>query len=976
MKSYFVTHFYRVYRLYQKDARLNSLILYAGIVLLPLISISQLQATSYTWVGGNGNWYTAANWSPMGIPGIGDNVMISSGTVTMDIAATINDMDFSGGILSGVETLSVNGTMTWSSSDIKCPLVINAGGVFNINMGASDIENQLINNGVVNQSAGFSFQVGSYVINNKTWNQSAGNIQLNNNTITFDNFDEFITTIDGTTLSGPGTFHNHTGAVFTRSGGTGILSSSCIFINDGTIDHDSGSNFHINALIQNATLNLNAGVIFKANSSGFNVPLTIDAGQTLVKSSGNVAFNDVVTINGSFNNQNGSEINGTGNIIISNGAVMNWSSNDIKVPVNVKLGGVFNINTGASDIENQLINNGVVNQSAGFSLQVGSYVINNKTWNQSAGNIQLNNNTITFDNFDEFNTTIDGTTLSGPGTFHNHTGAVFTRSGGTGILSSSCIFINDGTINHDSGSMLDFNNYLMHNGSLNLNSGTTLETASCTFNSAFVLQSNEIWELKGSTIINTVGIIIIGEAKMNNDVSGIGKISVSGVFRWLDNDLSVDVDVQATGGFFITSFMGSHSLCSVILIPQGGFFSQSTDSTIDFCLTGAIANLAYYGVTGTSSSSQIILFSGTGSFGNEGTFENTSSDNVVINSEFDNFSSGAIHQSNSAGIIDFNSDFINSGTISGSGTMNFSTIISWTGITSPGDSPGILAFNKLENGSGTLEIEIAGNNGTGDLNGNDRLDVTDAVSLSGVLDIILINGFSPVSSQTYTILTCPGGCTDTFDTENLPNPAWSVIYNANDVQVFYDSTLPVETLDFTVITLDNSVLLRWSTALESNNSGFEILKSDDGTEFANIGWVSGSDNKVDKNNYKFEDHNVYDGRKYYYLLKQIDHDGTYSLSEIKFIQLQEEDNLYLIKVFPNPVSRGKSLEITFNQLHNDDFGFSIISPDGQRVFGKTSHLEKGVNNFKINKIDLPQGIYFLRIENSDRIHFEKLIVND
>ena len=32
-----------------------------------------------TWNGSNADWYTAADWSPPGVPGAGDDVIISSG---------------------------------------------------------------------------------------------------------------------------------------------------------------------------------------------------------------------------------------------------------------------------------------------------------------------------------------------------------------------------------------------------------------------------------------------------------------------------------------------------------------------------------------------------------------------------------------------------------------------------------------------------------------------------------------------------------------------------------------------------------------------------------------------------------------------------------------------------------------------------------------------------------------------------------
>src|SRR6266446_10849429 len=59
---------------------------------LILISGEAAYATSFSWNVGSGDWFTATNWSPNGVPGAADDVVISNGgTCTLDAAASITN---------------------------------------------------------------------------------------------------------------------------------------------------------------------------------------------------------------------------------------------------------------------------------------------------------------------------------------------------------------------------------------------------------------------------------------------------------------------------------------------------------------------------------------------------------------------------------------------------------------------------------------------------------------------------------------------------------------------------------------------------------------------------------------------------------------------------------------------------------------------------------------------------------------------
>ena len=93
---------------------------------LMLLSLSVLLAaapaaqTTYTWNGANpGDWAAAGNWSPNGVPGAGDAVVIGSGQPVLGTDATVAEATLSGGSLSGDGNLTVTGTFTWSGGTLN-----------------------------------------------------------------------------------------------------------------------------------------------------------------------------------------------------------------------------------------------------------------------------------------------------------------------------------------------------------------------------------------------------------------------------------------------------------------------------------------------------------------------------------------------------------------------------------------------------------------------------------------------------------------------------------------------------------------------------------------------------------------------------------------------------------------------------------------------------------------------------------------
>ncbi|MFA6059050.1 MAG: T9SS type A sorting domain-containing protein [Taibaiella sp.] len=111
--------------------------------------------------------------------------------------------------------------------------------------------------------------------------------------------------------------------------------------------------------------------------------------------------------------------------------------------------------------------------------------------------------------------------------------------------------------------------------------------------------------------------------------------------------------------------------------------------------------------------------------------------------------------------------------------------------------------------------------------------------------------------------------------------------------------LPVGLSSFTAIKRSGTALLQWATVSETNNKGFDIERSANGTVWGAIGFVNShapNGNSIEKLTYDYIDKAPLDGVNYY-RLKQIDKDGKYEYSIVRPLSF---DNSNPISIHPNP----------------------------------------------------------------------------
>ncbi|WP_439879960.1 PKD-like domain-containing protein [Pontibacter sp. MBLB2868] len=169
--------------------------------------------------------------------------------------------------------------------------------------------------------------------------------------------------------------------------------------------------------------------------------------------------------------------------------------------------------------------------------------------------------------------------------------------------------------------------------------------------------------------------------------------------------------------------------------------------------------------------------------------------------------------------------------------------------------------------------------------------------------------------------------------------------------------LPVEIIYLTAEKQGSDVVLKWATAMEKDNTGFEVQVSNDGDNFRKITFVpTRNGNSSMKQLYEYKDiENGKHGTRYY-RLKQLDASGTFEYFGPKVVEFGSvSDN---IKVYPNPFLNEVNLSIEAEQDGEVEIVFS--NAVGRQIIKTTVQVEKGLNTEQILlDMTLPRGVYFI-----------------
>jgi type IX secretion system substrate protein len=180
------------------------------------------------------------------------------------------------------------------------------------------------------------------------------------------------------------------------------------------------------------------------------------------------------------------------------------------------------------------------------------------------------------------------------------------------------------------------------------------------------------------------------------------------------------------------------------------------------------------------------------------------------------------------------------------------------------------------------------------------------------------------------------------------------------------SILPVELIHFSAEKRADEVLLRWQTATELNNEGFEVEHSTDGSNWEYLGFVNGNGNSTEKHDYNFTHKSPANGENYYRLL-QVDFDGQSDYSDIRSVEFEILDSQ--INVFPNPATSHSNIQLPGEY---DEAHIIVSDLNGRTIF--TQRLEGGNPSHTLDVSSWQSGMYLIRIQLDGRFSTHKLQV--
>lgn len=191
--------------------------------------------------------------------------------------------------------------------------------------------------------------------------------------------------------------------------------------------------------------------------------------------------------------------------------------------------------------------------------------------------------------------------------------------------------------------------------------------------------------------------------------------------------------------------------------------------------------------------------------------------------------------------------------------------------------------------------------------------------------------------------------------------------------------VPVELINFEAEIFANNIILKWSTASETNNFGFEIQRSVAGSQFTigsneweTVGFVEGAGTATEINNYYFYDKPELK-EKYLYRIKQIDFDGSFYFSDLIEVDFSTPQNFSLTQNYPNPFN--PFTEIRYQIAEDRKVSLKVFDILGNEVVTLVNEFKSaGSYNIKFSGEGLTSGVYFYTLQAGEFVETKKMML--
>lgn len=318
--------------------------------------------------------------------------------------------------------------------------------------------------------------------------------------------------------------------------------------------------------------------------------------------------------------------------------------------------------------------------------------------------------------------------------------------------------------------------------------------------------------------------------------------------------------------------------------------------------------------------------------------------------------------------------------------MNFNGTSNSPGSITVEDNDTLIVFGDVFFANKSMELIIGNNSvliimGDASFGNNVTLNTSGTLAVSGDFSKTGSQGsftgtgavYAGSYSGTHTDAFIPGTTGDPGDQQQLIGELSDDGFT--EIEEFINGggsePLPVELTSFSHTAGNTGTLLKWETASELNNDYFIVQRSENGTDFYELGMVDGNGTTSEVQNYSFMDRSPIAGIEYY-RLKQVDFDGAFEIHSPIVAHNTRFNAEISVEAYPNPAAEKISLKsirpLEFTELVLVDISGKVVANLKESLSGAGLKMESPLPA-------LESGLYHVRYKTVDgRVGIQKLFI--
>ncbi|PSQ76299.1 MAG: hypothetical protein BRD35_06665 [Bacteroidetes bacterium QH_7_62_13] len=182
--------------------------------------------------------------------------------------------------------------------------------------------------------------------------------------------------------------------------------------------------------------------------------------------------------------------------------------------------------------------------------------------------------------------------------------------------------------------------------------------------------------------------------------------------------------------------------------------------------------------------------------------------------------------------------------------------------------------------------------------------------------------------------------------------------------------LPVELANLEARRANDRAVVRWQTASETNNAGFEVqyqrrsakdtAAALSASDWTTLGFVDGAGTTTQGESYRFET-DALDYGRHAFRLKQVDADGTETPTEPVEVRVRLDDAFAVETPYPNPATERATLPVTVRERQDVTVEVYDLLGRRVRVVQDRKIEEQQTTRISIPLRSLSSGSYFVRV---------------